>query len=291
MFKDTEKSRNLNYFCMPKQVNITLYNVFRNELLSKEWCNLIFRNRNKDYGAYVLRKNAGRRLTWALFIVAGLTLLAVAVPLAIAAYINYEIRQAGDEISKLTKMRPLDLEEEKDIKVIAAGRFIPHQQAPVGDGVEVPDIVDHVPPPLHFGVKGPETLNVDNNELVNIPDSAHNADRKDLPDEGRQLTPTQVVEEMPQFPGGIDALVRFFDENIAYPQSAIDAKKEGDLEVCFLVDRKGNVMNPKISRKLCPELDAAALDACKKMPQWKPGKVGGKVSVVQVTVPVHFQLK
>ena len=60
-------------------------------------------------------------------------------------------------------------------------------------------------------------------------------------------------------------------------RSAIDAKKEGDLEVCFLVDAKGNVREPKISRKLSPELDAAALEACKKMPRWETGeKVGGK---------------
>lgn len=265
--------------------------MFRDELLSKEWCNLVFQGRNKDYGAYVMRKNAGRRLTWALSIVLGITLLCAAVPLAIAAYINYQIRQAGTEIERLTQFKPLDLDQEKNIKAIAAGRFVPRRVGPKGDKMTVPDIVDHIPPSLKFGIEGPETLTVNDDELVNLPDTAHNAEREDLPDEGRQLTPTQVVEEMPQFPGGIDALVKFFDENVAYPQSAIDAKKEGDLEVCFLVDARGNVREPKISRKLSPELDAAALEACKKMPRWKPGKVGGKVSIVQVTVPIHFQLK
>ena len=205
--------------------------MFRDELLSKEWCNLVFQGRNKDYGAYVMRKNAGRRLTWALSIVLGITLLCAAVPLAVMAYINYQIRQAGTEIERLTQFKPLDLDQEKNIKAIAAGRFVPRRVGPKGDKMTVPDIVDHIPPSLKFGIEGPETLTVNDDELVNLPDTAHNAEREDLPDEGRQLTPTQVVEEMPQFPGGIDALVKFFDENVAYPQSAIDAKKEGDLEV------------------------------------------------------------
>ena len=136
-----------------------------------------------------------------------------------------------------------------------------------------------------------EELKIDEEVFVKIPEDTVriNEDRKDLPVEAAPLTPTEVVEEMPQFPGGWYALKRYLDEHVPYPKGCIDRRIQGDVEVAFYVDQNGGVLEPKVTKSVHPELDAAALQGIKGMPQWTPGRRNGKVTIVRIRIPVHFE--
>ena len=88
--------------------------------------------------------------------------------------------------------------------------------------------------------------------------------------------------------GGVQALMQWMEENIPYPQKLIRSKVQGDMEVTFIVDREGNVGEAKITKSLHPDLDKLVMAAMKRMPKWKPGKKDGRVSIVSVSLPIHF---
>lgn len=99
-----------------------------------------------------------------------------------------------------------------------------------------------------------------------------------------------VVEEMPNFPGGQQELMTFLSRNIKYPQVSIDNKEQGRVIVEFIVDKEGNITKPKVVRSITPELDAEALRVMSVMPKWTPGKQRGEAVKVRYTMPVMFRL-
>ena len=100
-----------------------------------------------------------------------------------------------------------------------------------------------------------------------------------------------VVEQMPSFPGGDSALLKYLFENVKYPVSALKAQKQGRVMVCFTVEKDGAISNVKVARSVTPSLDAEAVRAIKSMPKWSPGKQGGEFVRVKYIVPVSFRLK
>ena len=100
-----------------------------------------------------------------------------------------------------------------------------------------------------------------------------------------------IVEDMPQFPGGKNALKTWIDENVKYPAEAHQKKIEGRVYVGFIVNKKGNVEDIKLMRGCEPSLNAEALRVISKMPQWKPGKQRGEFVNVSYTIPISFSLK
>ena len=101
----------------------------------------------------------------------------------------------------------------------------------------------------------------------------------------------QVVEEMPQFPGGLGEAMKFLAKNIKYPVEAQQAKIEGRVIVRFVVGRDGSVSNVEVMRGVSPELDAEAVRVVSLMPKWIPGKQRGKAVAVKYTMPIMFRLQ
>ena len=101
----------------------------------------------------------------------------------------------------------------------------------------------------------------------------------------------QVVEEMPQFPGGLSEAMKFLAKNIKYPVEAQQAKIEGRVIVRFVVGRDGSVSNVEVMRGVSPELDAEAVRVVSLMPKWIPGKQRGKAVAVKYTMPIMFRLQ
>lgn len=99
-----------------------------------------------------------------------------------------------------------------------------------------------------------------------------------------------VVEEMPEFPGGLAELMKFLGANIKYPKEAVDKRIQGRVTVSFVVDKTGETRDFNIIRSLDPILDAEALRVLKEMPKWTPGKQRGEAVSVKYTVPVTFRL-
>ena len=100
----------------------------------------------------------------------------------------------------------------------------------------------------------------------------------------------RVVDEMPEFPGGIKALMKYIEENLHYPEAAKKAGKQGRVTVQCVIDAEGNVVNPRIVRSMDKELDAEAIRVFESMPKWNPGRQKGKAVAVKYTIPVIFSL-
>ncbi len=100
-----------------------------------------------------------------------------------------------------------------------------------------------------------------------------------------------ILEEMPEFPGGDEALKKFIAENIKYPPEAAESCISGRVYVSFVIDTEGNVCEVKVVRGVYPALDSEAIRVVKSMPQWKPGKQRGKAVRCAYTIPVSFVLK
>ena len=110
---------------------------------------------------------------------------------------------------------------------------------------------------------------------------------KPVVQEGQVFT---VVEEMPQFPGGMAEAMKFLAKNINYPAEAQKAKIEGRVIVQFVVKEDGKVSDAKVVRSINPDLDAEALRVIGLMPEWIPGKQRGKAVAVKYTMPIMFRL-
>ena len=101
----------------------------------------------------------------------------------------------------------------------------------------------------------------------------------------------EVVEEMPEFPGGVDAMMEYLQKELRYPESAKEKGIQGRVTVQFIIDKEGNVTNSKVTRSVDKDMDAEAIRLVKAMPKWKPGMQKGKAVAVKYTVPVVFRLE
>jgi TonB family protein len=99
-----------------------------------------------------------------------------------------------------------------------------------------------------------------------------------------------VVEQMPEFPGGAQALFGFVAKNIHYPKAAEDAGIQGRVIVTFVVMKDGSIGEVKVAKGVSPELDGEAVRCVKSMPKWKPGMQKGQAVNVKFTMPISFAL-
>ena len=100
-----------------------------------------------------------------------------------------------------------------------------------------------------------------------------------------------VVEDMPAFPGGDAALLKFIGSNLKYPVIAQENGIQGRVIVSFVIERDGSVADAVVVRGIDPSLDKEALRVVKSMPKWTPGKQRGKPVRVKYTLPVTFRLQ
>jgi protein TonB len=99
-----------------------------------------------------------------------------------------------------------------------------------------------------------------------------------------------VVEESPEFPGGVQALLEYLRKNIKYPQICKDNNIQGRVLISFVVNKDGAIVDPEVIKSVHPSLDKEALRVISGMPNWKPGAQRGKPVRVKYTVPVNFRL-
>ncbi|MBR1593570.1 MAG: TonB family protein [Alloprevotella sp.] len=273
-----------------------MYNVFGDELLSREWCEQVFEGRNKEYGAYRLRRSAGKRYTLALYAVFTIGIVAFLVRLGVWALRYGAESGTFDGDMPGVALEKLKAEEGYEFRYIQTSRP-PQPKIPEGENATVPVIVDTVVTSQTLGVEHEDAegaAEADVPVLADIPTDTVRliVERDDLPvDEEPSYIPITEVPEMPQFPGGEKELMRFLDAEIAYTDRHIKAHIEGEAEVAFIVDKTGAVRDARLLHKIQPELDASILRAVERLPQWKPGRVGGRPVNVRIRIPIHFKAK
>ena len=111
-----------------------------------------------------------------------------------------------------------------------------------------------------------------------------NPDDKNLP-EG-----FHVVEQLPEFPGGASAFMKWITANVKYPSVAQKSGVEGKVVVSFIIDKDGSVTNLKVEKSPNVYLTNEVARVMKTMPKWKPGKQKGKVCSTMISVPINFDL-
>ena len=144
-----------------------------------------------------------------------------------------------------------------------------------------------------MGAKDGKPAKAENTDVVfDMPlEEAMKAEKQQKETPQKEEVIFQVVEEMPEFPGGMAEAMKFLAKNIKYPVAAQEAKIEGRVIVQFVVGRDGSVSDAKVMRGVNPELDAEAVRVVSIMPNWIPGKQRGKAVAVKYTMPIMFRLQ
>jgi periplasmic protein TonB len=246
---------------------------------------IVFENRNKEYGAYTLRKKYNRNVIIALII--GILILGTAV---ITPYLNAkaaENRSKRAERQVEIKMENLDQPAEQ----IAPP---PPPPPPPQDAVQQaryvpPVVVDSVKPEDNVQLMTADQANVTvtNTQVVEEVQVA----KEEVQEDEADAEPFVVVEEMPMFPGGETELLKWIMEHTQYPEVAKENNIQGKVIVRFCVTSKGGVDKVSILKGVDPELDKEAIRVVQTLPAFKPGKQGGKPVPVWYMVPINFTLK
>lgn len=158
------------------------------------------------------------------------------------------------------------------------------------------------PPPPPPAVQEVEVLNVveDNVETETIEVTTEETEQEvviaapvEAPvEEEEEEVVFVVVESMPEFPGGQQALFKYLSENVKYPVIAQENGIQGRVICQFVVNKDGSIVDVEVVRSGGdPSLDKEAIRVIKSMPKWKPGKQRGKAVRVKYTVPVNFKLQ
>ena len=117
------------------------------------------------------------------------------------------------------------------------------------------------------------------------------ATRAEKSDSKKELTGKvyEIVDQMPEYPGGLTALMNYLRANIRYPEAAQKAGIEGRVVVSFIVEPNGSVSNVEIVRSVDTDLDQEALRVVRQMPKWKPGKHDGSTVRFKYHLPIKFK--
>jgi len=246
---------------------------------------IVFEHRNKEYGAYKLRKKYSRNVLIALII--GVILISTAI---ITPYLNAkaaENRSKRAERQVEIKMENLDQPAEQ---VAPPPPPPPPPQDVVQQAKYVPPVVvDSVKPEdeVQLMTADQAQVEVQNEEVVE--EVAVVAE--EVQEEEADAEPFVVVEEMPMFPGGETELLKYIAEHTQYPEVAKENNIQGKVIVRFCVTSKGGVDKVSILKGVDPELDKEAIRVVQTLPTFKPGKQGGKPVPVWYMVPINFTLK
>jgi periplasmic protein TonB len=247
---------------------------------------VIFRDRNKEYGAFELRKSYNRTL--GISLLGGLALAAILVLLP-----SLTLPKKGD-----IKNRPLISTVQSDGIADEALRALQEEKKPAAETIDpkrylAPDVVANNEAIANAMPVTDELLdNIKNGDPTEISPGAID-DTSVLPPE--PPVPFLRVEQMPEFPGGEIALLRFISDNLVYPQEAIENRLQGKITIRFVVAATGSVEDVKVMASQGTGLDLTILEkeamrVVGMLPVFRPGKQGGVPVPVYYTVPVTFKM-
>lgn len=245
---------------------------------------IVFEGRNKEYGAYALRKKYSRTMSLSILIGIIIVLTSAIVPYIKAKNIaQIKERDANEIIAQMAN----DINQEEAAPPPPPPPPPPTEQQTVVKYV-APVVVDSVKPDeeTRFMTADDVVETIVDAEVVEVIETVKEEIQEEAPQEV-----FVVVEEMPSFPGGDTELFRFIYDNIKYPELAKENNIQGKVILRFCVTYKGKVDQVSVVRGVDPSLDEEAIRVIKMLPLWKPGKQGGKPVNVWYSVPISFQLK
>ena len=276
------------------------------DLSSKEWRDIVFEGKNKEYGAYEIRKQSNGRHNKAMIVV----VVIIALVFALAFLVNTVIQSV--------EARPEDQTEQAMVEMVTeAPEEEAEEEEPQRIEEQKPEVIKEE---LLNTVKMTEVAIVEDNQVdeeIKSQDEIQQDDRavgqvnedrgvddiinaqehkevvvveeKTAPVEDNQVF--TVVEQQPQFPGGEAALLKYVAEHIRYPAVAQENNIQGKVVVQFVVTKTGAVGEVKVVRSKDPYLDKEAVRVVKSLPNFVPGKMNGHAVNVWYTLPITFRLQ
>ena len=244
---------------------------------------MVFKNRNQEYGAYVLRKKYRKYVTAAMLIALVILIGGIAYPV-IASFVN--------------KNRIIKEEKSVETEILTAPKEdLPPPPPPppppeaMAEKVKftVPKVVEDT---VETGLATQDDLSMKGNveappeEEIIVEEVKEQVIRQEAPKEI-----FTVVEEQPTYPGGDEARIRFLQENIKYPEEAKELGIQGKVFVTFVVEVDGSITDVRVLRGIGGGCDAEAIRVVKSMPRWMPGKQRAQPVRVQFNLPIKFTLQ
>jgi len=279
-------------------------------LSSREWCDLVFEGKNKDFGAYVIRIDSTKRHNKAvLYTIFGVIIFGLIAFGFVKANQYLEERKLVGSSEQETVL--IDISQEADEPE-------PEQERLEQEKPEVlPEEVLNTIKVTEIAIVEDDKVN-EEDKIISIDEQiasehAAGSENFDQGTDNRIVTrehmdeivvekpverPKEVVEEvfnlveqMPQFPGGEQALMKYLQSHINYPPMAAENNVQGKVVVQFVVDKTGRVGDVKVVRSVDKELDREAARVCKSLPKFTPGRQNGHPVSVWYTLPVFFKLQ
>lgn len=279
------------------------------DLSSKEWTDIIFEGRNKDYGAYELRSTSvARHNKSVLYTLLGAALI-VGLALSFVAVQNFiaerSITDTGEQEEVLVEMATDEPEQEPEQQKLEQPEpeKLPEE---VLNSVKVTElkIVEDEKVKKEDEIKAQDELK-ETTTAFGSSDNDKGTDDRNITEtkkeevivekkEEKKEEPEKIftsVEQNPEFPGGQAALLKYLNSHIQYPPQAAENGKEGKVVVQFVVEKDGHVGEVKVVRSVDKDLDREAVRVCKSLPKFTPGRQNGQPVRVWFTLPVTFKLQ
>ena len=273
------------------------------DLISRGWTEMVFEGRNKEYGAYRLRKNAGKRNLYSLITI---FIAALAIWGGISHVKSVESRTKSVSQTSVAELSALnqpkkkaEVKQQKKVKLEQPEKVVERVKSSVKFTAPVIKKDNEVKPEDELktqdelmntktaigalDVKGNDDAN---GEVLKIKEAVAQPEPK--PEVEKVF---DVVEQMPSFPGGPSALMEWLSNNVKYPVVAQENGVQGRVVVSFVVERDGSITDVKVVRGVDPSLDKEASRVVRAMPRWIPGKQNGSAVRVKYNVPVAFRLQ
>ena len=284
------------------------------DLTSKEWRDIVFADKNQEFGAYQLRKNSDKRHNMAvLFTLIGLAVVFVMI-LVYSRYNDYRAEQEAIALQEQReKMAAAELlQEEQNDEPEPEPE--PEEQKFEQPEIEVPEEVLATVQVTQIAIVDAdkvqnEVMDMEEQKEDNTARGVVNQEGSDDADKFKavqeqvivkepepEVKPQeeeifQAVEQQAEFPGGQAALMKWLSQNIRYPEQAAANDIQGRVIVKFVVEKDGSIGATEILKGVDKDLDREALRVVKKMPKWQPGKNNGVAVRSYFNLPVTFKLQ
>ncbi|MCM1518099.1 MAG: energy transducer TonB [Pseudoflavonifractor sp.] len=277
------------------------------DLSSKEWRDIVFEGKNKDFGAYEMRKGSDARHNKAMIVVVIFIAAAFLIPLLVDTVLpkaeerpedvteqamvalseeqTEEEEQPEENQERYEEEKPEVLPEEvlNTVKVTELA-IVDDDQVKKEDEIKTQDELKETQ--TAFGQTDFDKGTDDRNVVREHKDEIVVEEKKPEPE--KVFT---AVEQMPQFPGGEGELMKYISSHIKYPPMAMENGVQGRVVVQFVVTKDGSVGQVKVMRGKDPDLDKEAVRVVKSLPKFIPGKMNGQAVNVWYTLPISFKLQ
>ena len=270
------------------------------DLISKDWCDLVFEGRNKAYGAYYLRSKQGALQFKAIITVLAFCAAVIGIPalVSVATSGSGEIEE-GTEVTQLSRLEEAKVKEENVVKrfeeqpqevqliktsvKFTAPVIAKDEQVTKDDELQTQEQLTDAK-----GIFAKATVQGNDDERGKSIDDIKEVITSEKPVEEKVY---DVVEQMPQFPGGEAALLQYIGSHINYPAIALEQEVQGMVVLRFVVTETGQVGEVKVIRSLEKHCDNEAIRVIKSLPRFTPGKQQGRSVPVWYTCPVRFTIR